>query len=306
VTQLALSTMFAQQARFEDGAAFANFAAEAGYDAIEISHSTPAEKIEGIRRSGRLPIVSVHQPAPFERLPNGRGNASLNLAALDDEERRAAVAAAQRSVALAAELGAPRVVIHLGHVGPSDHQFDEELALRRAYDAGERSGERVEELRSALIARRAAAAEAHLAAARRSLEELVAFARPRHVAIGIENRYHFHEIPHPGEYDALFEGFEPGEVGYWHDVGHAEVLHRLGLIDRHSWLGRWSGRCIGAHLHDVDGIGDHRAPGDGDVDWHYIVEGIRHLASLTLEINQHQPDARVRGARGFLERIGLA
>ena len=37
---LALSTMYAQQDRFADGAVFARFAAEAGYDAIEISHST--------------------------------------------------------------------------------------------------------------------------------------------------------------------------------------------------------------------------------------------------------------------------
>ncbi|MES4792227.1 MAG: hypothetical protein C4321_03900, partial [Chloroflexota bacterium] len=137
--QLALSTMFAQQERFEDGAMFARFAAEAGYEAIEISHSTPAEKIDAIRRAGLLPIVSVHQPAPYLRLPNGRGNSSLNLAALDEDERRAAVAAAQRSVTLAAELGASRIVVHLGHVGPSDQQFEEELALRRAYDAGERS-----------------------------------------------------------------------------------------------------------------------------------------------------------------------
>ena len=37
---LALSTMYAQQERFADGAAFARYAAEAGYDGIEISHST--------------------------------------------------------------------------------------------------------------------------------------------------------------------------------------------------------------------------------------------------------------------------
>ncbi|GIW12680.1 MAG: hypothetical protein KatS3mg062_0119 [Tepidiforma sp.] len=303
--QLALSTMFAQQARFEDGAAFARFAAEAGYDAIEVSHSTPAAKIEAILRCGMLPVVSVHQPAPYERLPNGRGNSSLNLASLDEDERRAAVEAAARSIDLAARVGAPRVVVHLGHVGESAAQYDEELALRRAYDAGEREGERVEALRATLRQRRASAAEPYLAAARRSLEELVALAEPNGIALGIENRYHFHEIPHPEEYGPLFEGFAPEQVGYWHDVGHAEVLHRLGLIDQHAWLRRWSGRCVGAHLHDVEGIGDHRAPGDGDVDWTYVVQGVRHLPQLTLEINQYQPAERVRAARAFLAGIGL-
>ncbi|QFG04120.1 sugar phosphate isomerase/epimerase family protein [Tepidiforma bonchosmolovskayae] len=305
MSQFALSTMFAQQPRFEDGAGFARFAAEAGYDAVEISHSTPAAKVAAIRAARVLPIVSIHQPAPYERLPNGRGNGSLNLAALDEDERRQAVAAAARSIDLAAEVGARRVVVHLGHVGTVSEQFEEELALRRAFDAGERESARVRELREALIARRAATAGPHLAAARRSLQELVALARPRGIAIGIENRYHYHEIPHPDEYAQLLDGFAPEEAGYWHDVGHAEVLHRLGLIDRHAWLDRWSGRCIGAHLHDVEGIGDHRAPGDGDVSWEYVVQGIRHLSSFTLEINQHQPDERVRAARGFLAGVGL-
>lgn len=305
MSEFALSTMFAQQPRFEDGAAFARFAAEAGYDAIEISHSTPRDKIDAIRAANLLPIVSIHQPAPYEKLPNGRGNGSLNLAALDDDERAAAVAAALRSIDLAAEVGARRVVVHLGHVGSPHEQFDEELALRRAFDAGERSGPRVDALRAQLIERRAARAEPHLAAARRSLVELVAAARRRGIAIGIENRYHYHEIPHPAEYEVILEGFDPSEAGYWHDVGHAEVLHRLGLIDRHAWLSRWSSRCIGAHLHDVDGIGDHRAPGDGDVSWDYIAGGVGSLESYTLEINQHQPDDRVRAARSFLAGVGL-
>jgi sugar phosphate isomerase/epimerase len=302
---LALSTMFAQQPRFEDGAAFARFAAAAGYDAIEISHSTPSAKIAGIRVAAVLPITSVHQPAPYERLPNGRGNPSLNLAALDDAERRAAVAAAARSIDLAAEVGARRVVVHLGHVGEPTEQFEEELALRRAFDAGERIGPRVASLRTALCSRRAADAEPHLAAARRSLEDLVALARPRGITIGIENRFHYHEIPHPDEYAFLLEGFDPQEAGYWHDVGHAEVLHRLGLIDRDAWLSRWSTRCVGAHLHDVEGIGDHRSPGDGDVDWAPIVRGLGHLDSFTLEINQYQPDERLRQAPEFVASVGL-
>ena len=66
-----------------------------------------------------------------------------------------------------------------------------------------------------------------------------------------------------------------------------------------------SARTIGAHLHDVVGIGDHRAPGDGDVDWSYITAGLGHLDRYTLEINQHQSDERVRGAIGFLEGVGL-
>lgn len=302
---LALSTMYAQQERFADGAAFARYARDAGYQAVEISHSTPMEKVERILESAALPVTSVHQPAPWVRHSNGRGNSHCNLAALDPDERRAAIDYAAKSIDLCARIGATRLVVHLGHVGDVAEQFDAELQLRRMFDAGQNDDQRVEEIRETAIRKRRELAEPYLAQARVSLVELVRRAERHGVTIGIENRYHYHEIPHPGEYEQVFEGLDPAQAGYWHDVGHAEVLHRLGFIDRHEWLAGWSTRCVGAHLHDVLGIGDHRAPGDGDVEWGYVVAGIRHLSAYTLEINQHQDDAAVRRAIGFLGSIGL-
>ncbi len=301
---LALSTMFAQQERFADGATFARFVESMGYDAIEISHSTPMEKIEGILSYG-FPITSFHQPAPWVRHSNGRGNSHVNLASLDEDERKAAVDYAGLSIEWAARVGAKKLVVHLGQVSDVPEQFEEELEMRRMFDSGRAEDERFPELREQAIARRRLSAEPHLESARRSLLELVRLAEPHGVAIGLENRYHYHEIPHPDEYEPLLDGLVPEQAGYWHDTGHAEVLHRLGFLDRHVWLNRWSERCIGAHLHDISGIGDHRSPGDGDTDWTYIVEGVGHLPGFTLEINQHQPDERVSGAITFLEGIGL-
>lgn len=296
--------MFAQQERFADGVAFARFVQDAGYDAIEISHSTPVEKIEAIVSTG-FPITSFHQPAPWVRHSNGRGNSHVNLASLDEDERKAAVEYAAQSVAWAAKVGATKLVVHLGQVSDVAEQFEDELEMRRMFDSGRADEPRFAALRELVISARRELAEPHLEAARTSLLELVRLAEPYGIAIGLENRYHYHEIPHPAEYGLLLDGLAPEQAGYWHDTGHAEVLHRLGLIDRHEWLGQWSSRCIGAHLHDVSGIGDHRSPGDGDVEWDYIVKGVDHLAAFTLEINQHQSDDRVRGAIDFLAGIGL-
>ena len=177
--------------------------------------------------------------------------------------------------------------------------------MRRMYDGGQGHQPAFAELRAKAIARRTAEREPYLAAAKRSLLQLVQAAEPHHITIGLENRYHYHEIPQPDEYDALLDGLSLEQAGYWHDTGHVEVLHRLGFIDRHLWLDTLSSRCVGAHLHDVVGIGDHRSPGDGDVDWGYIVEGLEHLPRYTLEINQHQTDEKVREAIPFLRGLGL-
>ncbi|MBI5948370.1 MAG: sugar phosphate isomerase/epimerase [Chloroflexi bacterium] len=302
---LALSTMYAQQDRFADGADFARYAADAGYDAIEISHSTRQDKLEQILAAAALPVTSVHQPAPWDRYHDGRGNSHLNLAAVDEGERRAAVDYARTSIDWAARIGARRLVVHLGAAWDQDGMFPEEYEMRRMFDSGRANEEAFPELRTAAIARRRTMAEPCLEAARKSLVELVHVAEPARIVIGLENRYHYHEIPHPDEYELLLDGLVNEQAGYWHDTGHAEVLHRLGFIDRHAWLPRLSTRIVGAHLHDVLGIGDHRAPGDGDVDWSYITSGLSHLPAFTLEINQHQSDARVHSAPAFLESVGL-
>lgn len=302
---LAFSTMYAQQERFADGAAFARYAAEAGYDSIEISHSTPAAKLRAIVAAAHIPVSSVHQPAPWMRLGDGRGNSKCNLASLDDAERQLAVDFALESIRWTAEIGAKRSVVHLGAVLDVSEQFEEELEMRRMFDSSRAAEPRFAELREALIARRRTYAEPYVAAARRSLAALVCVAEPLGITLGIENRYHYHEIPQPDEYDLVLDGFAPGQAGYWHDTGHAEVLHRLGLTDRHAWLGRNAGRVVGAHVHDVSGIGDHRAPGDGDVGWGYITAGLGHLPAVTLEINQHQPDTAVLAAPAFLRSVGL-
>ena len=302
---LALSTMYAQQERFENGIEFVRYAAAAGYQAIEISHSTRLEKLQQIFDCSELPISSIHQPAPYEKRPSGRGNSSANLASIDDDERRAALDFAKVSIEWALKAGAKKVVVHLGQVSDVHEQFEQELEMRQMFDSGRADEARFTELRAEAVERRAAEAEPYVDGAKKSLQELVRAAEPHGIAIGLENRYHYHEIPAPEEYEELLDGLANEQAGYWHDVGHAEVLHRLGFIDRHVWLDRWSSRCIGAHLHDVSGIGDHRAPGDGDVQWDYVVAGVQHLRAFTLEINQHQPDDKVREAVGFLRGIGL-
>lgn len=302
--RISLSTMWAQQDRYvADMHEFVHDVLAFGYDAIEVSHSTALEPFERLLSYHDVPISSIHAPAPLVPHDETRRNSALNLAALDDDERRAAIRYTKASIDYAQQVGATHVVVHLGAVGNA--MFSEERELRRLYDSGTREGERVEELRAACVRLRREQRGPWLEQACATLRELAEHAESREIALGLENRLHYHEIPQVEEAAELIAEYDPRLVGYWHDVGHAEVQWRLGLVDKHCWLDTNGGRCIGAHLHDVTGLADHRAPGNGDVEWDYIRRGIPAGALRVLEINQSQPPESVASAIPFLREQGV-
>ncbi|MCH8009626.1 MAG: sugar phosphate isomerase/epimerase [Chloroflexi bacterium] len=296
-----LSTMWAQQDRFEDMHAFARVAEALGYDAIEVSHATPTEQFERLLDGSGATISSIHAPAPLVKT-DGKRNSSLNLAALDDE-RDTAIEFTKGTIDHAAKAGAGYVVVHLGGIGGK--MLDSELKQRRLFDSGTREGPEADELRRETLERRAEQVAPWFEKARESLAVLAAYAKERGVAIGLENRLHYHEFPLPQEALELCADYPAELVGYWHDVGHAEVQARLGYVDKRAWLDTLKERTLGCHLHDVDGLGDHRAPGNGDVEWDYIAEGLPAEALRVFEINQRQPDEDVAGAIAFLRERGV-
>jgi len=76
-------------------------------------------------------------------------------------------------------------------------------------------------------------------------------------------------------------------------------------VPKNRWLDELGDRCLGAHVHDVDGLADHRAPGLGDVDWSYIARGLPPDAPRVFEINQKQPEEAVAAAIPFLRERGV-
>jgi sugar phosphate isomerase/epimerase len=296
--------MWSQQERFSaDLRQFARVARSLGYDALEVNYVVAREGVEQLLDGATLPIASFHGPSPRVKHGDGRWSDAFNLASTDEAERRQAVAYNAATLEWAARAGACCVVLHLGGVG--NQMMEPERRLRRLFDSGVREGEEVERLREELRQLRREQEGPYLEAARRSLAELAEEASRWGVTLGLENRYHYHEIPQVEEALALLVPYPPDLVGYWHDVGHAEVLHRLGLVDRERWLHELGPRTIGSHLHDVEGIGDHRAPGRGDVRWDYIARDLPPAALRVFEIDQRQPDDAVAAAIAYLRQRGV-
>ena len=295
--------MWAMQPRFErDIQAFMERAAELGFDAVEINHSMDAQ-MAGVILAGRvLPVLSVHAPAPLEQHPSAGWNRDLNLASTEEDERALAVRYTQRSIDLAAEAGAPFVVVHIGHVG---HTLDGERRLRELWPRRDLLAEEYARTVDATVRERAGLAPPHLEAARRSLAELVAYAEPKGVALGLESMQPYHQLPLPHEAADLLASYPPAAAGYWHDVGHCQVEHALGLVDLGAWFDLLGDRVLGVHLQDVRALIDHRAPGTGDVDFRWLAEQLPAGAARTLEVDQHEPDETLVSALDVLRAAGM-
>jgi sugar phosphate isomerase/epimerase len=290
--------MWAQQERFDDLAGFRDAAAAFGYDAIEVSHSTAEDGLRTLLVQGSPAVLSIHAPAPYHRLADGRHNGDANLASTDEAQRRIALQEHQRTIDHAADAGLRYVVVHLGGVG--DRRCELEEALRALYESGVRDGREWDAARDRLRTWRDDVKAPYYEAAKSSLEALIEYAAPREVALGLESRLNYHEFPHPEEALDLLAPYDSSAAGFWYDCGHCEVQARLGMIDRSLWFPALTPRMLGCHLHDVDGILDHRAPGNGTLDWSYVAAALNPSALRVLEINQHEPDALVAGAISFL------
>jgi len=287
----------------DDMTAFAEAAARLGFPAIEINYAIPPDGVEALLANGHVGVVSLHSPTPRIKTVAGKMSDALNLASLDEEERALAVERVHVTIDNAARAGARLMVVHLGGIGSSI--FEEERELRRLFDQGERDGERVEGLRRRAVERRREEAPRFLPQARRSLGEIAEYAASHRVAVGLENRYHYHEFPGIDEMLDLLRGYPRDLVGSWLDIGHAEVLDRLGLEYHHRWLNELASRCIGSHVHDVDGLADHRAPGHGTADWEHYAAMLPPDIPRVFEINQKAPEDQVAAAIPFLRDRGV-
>jgi sugar phosphate isomerase/epimerase len=118
-----------------------------------------------------------------------------------------------------------------------------------------------------------------------SLEKLNKEAEKRGVFLGIENRYHFHEIPNFEEIGIILKTFQGGQIRYWHDSGHAQVQENLGILSHNDLLEGYSDQIIGIHLHDVRGYEDHLAPGQGEIDYQKIKSFLNSSIIKILELN---------------------
>jgi sugar phosphate isomerase/epimerase len=237
----------------------------AGFDTVELGFALSKEMVDQIAdiyRAGELRISSLHNMCP---IPAGMERAKAtpdyySMTSLHESERKQACEIAATTIEYAKALGARAVVLHTGFVNIRDRLRE----LAAAFS----DKEKYAEIKSEMIRDREAVKRPYIDSLIKSLQELSPIAVSNGIALAVETRYHHRDIPIMDEYDEIFSYFKPGELFYWHDVGHAEAFERLGLARHDDYLKRFQNRLIGIHLHDIIGlINDHNAPGAGTFDF---------------------------------------
>lgn len=272
-----------------------------GFGSIELNHQVNSAMLAGIDLASYA-FSSVHEPCPADVSADELKTRDWLISSLDEANRRRGVESIVRSIHLAKELGARAIVIHAGTVVGD---WKDESELKALFTAGKAGTPEFAALRHRLIMNRAAAARPHIQSVKRSLLELLEVASPLGIRLGLENRYHYQEIPLLDELDELL-GLAPSpELGFWYDMGHAQVMDRLGFLPHKAWLERCASRMIGVHVQDVTGIIDHGAPGFGEVDYDMVLPFIPKDAIRTFEVRPSNSPEQVRQALAFLVGKGF-
>jgi HAD superfamily hydrolase (TIGR01549 family) len=292
---VALSTMWHvdQGVSFNEAFSAAN---QIGIARFELNHQVTVEQLEGWDRDLHY-AVTVHDPCPAVISLDELKTNDWLVSSTDEKCRLQGVDVVKRTIDLAVRLGSRSVVLHVGTV-QCDRSRDSKL--RKLYRAGLVQTPEYLALKSEMVAHRRVFSSLHLDAVKKSLEEIIEFSRGSSVALGIENRYRYYDIPLPDEMEELLGMCDESWFGFQLDTGHAVALDRLGLCSVDAWLERFNQRMIGVHLHDVDGITDHQVIGEGSVDFSLFGKYLPANCYRTMEIN---PKATLDQLAAGMERL---
>lgn len=295
-----LSTSW-NSSRHENGSDLIKEIKDIGFEAVELNFALTKEVVDEIlslKESSEIRVSSVHNicPLPEEVEPDEASPDCYSLASPDMEERQLAIKAAKNTISYAKRFDAKAVILHTGRVEMKDKTKD----LASVIDDENRYRALKEEMKRERNEKKAG----YLNNAIESLAELIAYAQSMGVALAIENRYYYREIPLLEELEEIFKIFKKGDLFYWHDAGHAEVFERLGLARHKDFLDKFSNRLLGVHLHDIIGtMHDHRPPGTGTFDFKILKSYIKMDTIKVIEAHQPATADEIRRSVAYLTNV---
>lgn len=291
---LSLSTCWNSH-RHEDGEKIAYEARSLGFEWIELSHGLKVSHLPGLVRAvseNIIKISSVHNfcPSPIEVMMDAPD--AYEFTSHRENDRLRALDLTEKTLETAARVGASRVVVHLGSVAMKSYTGQ----LESLTHAGRIYSRAYTRVKLDFVAAREKASQLYLDRARAALDELLPLCEQYRVALGVETRSHYEQIPNEREMLLLLEAYRDAPAfGLWHDFGHVQRKANLGLLDHAEFLASIAPRLLGCHVHDVEWPAkDHRIPFTaGGVDFDRLLPLVPKGIPLVWELSPGQRLAHV-------------
>jgi sugar phosphate isomerase/epimerase len=283
--------------RHTDGEAMIEEIVELGFSHIELSHGMTIAKLPGIRKAyqrGLFTCAGVHNyfPAPVEVLIDAPD--AYEFTSHRPFDRQRALAMTLRTLEIAAEFDARYLVLHMGSVPMNPQKWTGALTAMLATH-GAHSPAFIK-AKLALVRKREKLAPLYYQRAIEALTTIAEKAAESGVKLAIESRSRFEDMPTEREMLALQAHFADNPlVGYWHDFGHVQLKHNLGLLDHAEWLELISPHLMGGHVHDVEWPArDHRVPFSGMLDYAALLAYFPPNCPLVWELSPSREAADIR------------
>jgi len=269
--------------RHNSGEALVDDILELGFNRIELGYDLRIELVAGVKErieSGAIACGSVHNYCP---VPVGapRGHPEIfSLSSLDNRERESAVRYTSNTIDFAAEVGAKAVVVHAGNV----RMRNRTSKLIDLIENEKQHTPKYEKIKLKLLLQRDKKVVKHIEQLYRSLEALLPKLEETSIAIGLENLPSWEAIPTESEAEDIFKKFNSPYIRYWHDMGHGQIRHNLGLTSHKHWFDRLAPYLVGMHIHDTaPPAGDHIMPPLGNINFSDFKSAPVHANILVFE-----------------------
>lgn len=267
-----------------------------GFEWVELSHGMTVAKLPGIRRAyarGIFRCVGVHNyfPSPVEVMIDAPDAYEYTSYRAWDRER--AMEMTMKTLEVADEFEAKYVVLHMGSVPMDSRKWTKVLTREMGAGAGE--SEEWRRRKIAFVKKREKLAPLYFSRAVDALGKIAEKAREYGLVLAVESRSRFEDMPNEDEMVRLQEVFAGDEaVRYWHDFGHVQLKHFLGLLDHEEWLGKMRPYVFGAHVHDVEWPArDHRVPLTATLDFERLLGYFPEGCPLTWEISSGRRKSQI-------------
>ncbi len=285
--------------RHTDGESMIEEIIALGFSHIELSHGMSVAKVPGIRKAFKRGIFTcsgVHNffPSPVEVMIDAPD--AYEFTSHRPPERQRAMDLTFRTLELAAEFSAQYLVLHMGSVPLNPHKWSRRLTAMVA--EGRQTHPEYVKAKLEFVRKRERIGPLYYQRAQDALATIAERAATLGVKLAIESRSHYEDVPDEREMERLQDHFSDNPwVGYWHDFGHVQLKHNLGLLDHYEWLERIAPRIIGGHVHDVEWPArDHRVPFSGTLDYAAILRFFPPDCPLVWELSPTREADDIREA----------